>query len=81
MLRRIEIIVARTDCDSGCPKATEWITNAREGTRSRIVGILAGMTVANSLRVVSGYTDQQLTATAHRHPETLSSGSVLALRR
>jgi hypothetical protein len=63
------------------PHATEWQVNAKEQTAGRVVSIPQGMTITEGLRVIGGYTAQELDQIAHEHPEKLERGSLFSLRR
>ena len=63
------------------PHASEWIQNGNEGQLFRTVRIPSGMTLAEGLRTIGGYSEAVLDRAAESHPEPLVTGSVLTLRR
>jgi hypothetical protein len=81
MFERREVILACSASDRSAPHATDWHVNAKEQTAGRVVSVPEGMTLADGLRSIGGYSPEVLDRVAASHPEPLSTGSMLMLRR
>jgi hypothetical protein len=79
--KRVEVILGCHDLHAGRPTATEWREDAKDGKLCRIIGIQDGMTLADGLRAIGGYSPKDLAWIAASHPEPLVTGSMLMLRR
>jgi hypothetical protein len=78
---RLELILGCHDLTDNEPYASPWTENAKEGQLIRRIFIPDGMTLEDGLRAVGGYSPADLDCVAVSHPEPLSTGSMLMLRR
>lgn len=62
-------------------RASKWTENAKERRMIRIISVPEGMTVADALRGIGGYSQAALDRVAVLSPEPLVLGSMLMLRR
>jgi hypothetical protein len=63
------------------PKATEWGGGDKDGVLGRIVSIPEGMTIAEGLRALGGYSEYELQRVAEARPKPITSCSIYTLRR
>ena len=80
VFERREVIVACSANDRSAPHATEWHVNAKEQTAGRVVSIPEGMTLADGLRMLGGYSEAEVENIAALHPGPVGIG-LFALRR
>ena len=78
---RVELILGRHNLPENQPRTSEWIENAKEGRRFRTIRIPAGMTLAEGLRAIGGYSQTILDCATASHPEPLGTATMLMLRR
>lgn len=76
---RLEIILGRYDSDE--PHASSWRENGKTRQVCRTISIPEGMTLAEGLRAVGGFTATELEQIGHAHPDPINGASLLALRR
>ena len=76
---RLEIILGRYDSDE--PRASPWRDDGKAGQVCRMISIPEGMTLADGLRAVGGFTASELDQIGHAHPDPIHCGSLLTLRR
>jgi hypothetical protein len=81
MFERREVILACSASDGSAPHATEWHVNAKEQTAGRVVSIPEGMTLADGLRMLGGYSEGELEKISASCPEPVGVASLFALRR
>jgi hypothetical protein len=62
-------------------KATEWVKGDKGRGVGRIVSVPAGMTIAEGLRVLGGYSTDELERIAEANSEPVHSCSIYTLRR
>lgn len=76
-LERIEVIIA---CgDDNRPSATPWGKD-KDGL-GRVIGIPEGMTIADGLRTLGGYSEDELEEISASCPQPVGPGSLFALWR
>jgi hypothetical protein len=63
------------------PRASKWTENAKERRTFRMISVPEGMTLAEALRAIGGYSQAALDRVAELNPEPLVLGSMLMLRR
>jgi hypothetical protein len=78
---RLEVILGSRERTGNQPRASEWIQNGEEGQLFRTVLIPDGMTLAEGLRAIGGYSHAILDHANASHPEPLRTGSVRMLKR
>jgi hypothetical protein len=78
--RREVILGSRADQGSA-PRATSWHVNAKEQTMGRVVSILEGMTLAEGLRTLGGFSERELARATEFRQEPLALESMLILSR
>ena len=78
-VERREIILGQDGLDG--PKATEWGAGYKDGVLGRIVSIPEDMTIAEGLRVLGGYTDNELQRISEKCSEPIRSHSIYSLHR
>jgi hypothetical protein len=81
MFERREVILGCSADDGSSPHATEWRVDAKEQTAGRVVSIPEGMTVADGLRMLGGYSEAELEEIAASCPVPVRPGSLFAIRR
>jgi hypothetical protein len=75
---RVEVILGRPDSDP--PRALPW-HEGESGQLSRIISIPEGMTLADGLLAMGGFTTSELDQINLAHPSQMNCGSILVLRR
>jgi hypothetical protein len=76
---RREVILGRDDLKT--PRATEWVRGDKGGGVGRVVSLPAGMTIAEGLRALGGYSDRELQRIAEASSEQVHCCSIYTLRR
>ncbi len=75
------LLVASHEKGSSAYIATRWHLDVEEHTAVRVVSIPSGMTLEQGLRVLGGFSEKELSLAAELHPELLTLGTMLMLRR
>lgn len=78
---RREVILCRNANEGAKPRATEWQINTKERSAGRVVSVPEGMTLAEGLRALGGYSDRELAQAAELFPKPLNFATMLTLRR
>jgi hypothetical protein len=79
-LERREIIIC-SDSESSSPQATDWIEDAKERTMGRVVSIPEGMTLAEGLLALGGYSEGEIAHAAEIYPNPVNVGTMLMVQR
>lgn len=77
---RREVIIG-CPVDGSAPHVTPWHINVKKQIAGRVVSIPEGMTVAEGLRALGGYSEKELAIAAEHRSEPLNIGTMLMLRR
>lgn len=81
MFERREVIIACSADDGSSPHATEWHVDAKEQTAGRVVSIPEGMTLADGLRMLGGYSEAELEEISANCAAPVGIGSLFAVLR
>jgi hypothetical protein len=76
---RREVILGSDDLTA--PRATEWVRGDKGSGVGRVVSLPAGMTIAEGLRVLGGYSSKELQRITEAYSEPIHSCSIYILRR
>jgi hypothetical protein len=71
---RRKVILGCSANDGSAPHATEWHANAKEQTAGRVVSLPEGMTLADGLRMLGGYSEAELEKISTRLPGARGGG-------
>ena len=75
-------VILSVDAESHpMPSASAWTQDPKDRSMGRLVCIPEGMTIADGLRVVGGYSAQELDQIAIERPEQLQCGGLFSLER
>ena len=77
---RIEVILACDDLPDNRPCASDW-GSGKDEQLARIISIPEGMTMADGLRMLEGFTEAELEKISANCPAPLGPGSLFAIRR
>lgn len=78
---RREVILSADNLPGNRRSATEWEGGQKDGEMGRVVCIPDGMTIAEGLRALGGYTREELERISVVAPAPLGPGSFFALER
>ena len=78
---RRDVILSVDAHQQPIPSASAWNHDPKDQSMGRVVSIPDGMTLAEGLRVVGGYTREELDQIAHERPQKLQCGDFLSLQR
>ena len=81
VLERREVILGCSANDHSAPHATKWHVNAKERTAGRVISVPEGMTMADGLRMVGGFSEGELAEIAALHPQHVGCWDLFSLRR
>lgn len=78
---RLEIILSICATEGALPKASTWTEDWERKKLVRTICVPEGMTLADGLRTVGGFSDQELEQIAKKEPGAVLGGSTFVLRR
>ena len=81
VFERREVILGCTANDDSAPDATTWHVNAKEQTAGRVISVPEGMTMADALRMVGGFSEGELAEIAALHPRPVGCWEFFSLKR
>ena len=80
MFERREVILGCSANDRSAPHATTWHVNAKERTAGRVISVPEGMTMADGLRMVGGFSEGELAEIAASHQGPVGCWELFSLR-
>jgi len=75
------VILSADAHQQAIPSASAWNEDPKDHSIGRLVCIPEGMTIAEGLRVVGGYSPQELDQVAREQPEKLQCCGLFSLER
>jgi len=81
VFERRKIILGCSANDGSATHATTWHINAKERTAGRVISIPEGMTLADGLRMLGGYSEGELAEISALHPRPVGCWDLFSLKR